>query len=55
MYRVAGEVVGFDKILFGSDFPLLKPQRYFKEMGEAGLSTDQMDHIMGLNTQNLLP
>ena len=39
MYRIAGEVVGFDKILFGSDYPLLKPQRYFKEMGDAGLST----------------
>jgi len=54
MYRVAGEVVGFDKILFGSDYPLLKPQRYFKEMGDAGLSIDQMEQIMGLNAQNLL-
>jgi uncharacterized protein len=54
MYRIAGEVVGFDKILFGSDFPLLKPPRYFKEMGAAGLSSEQMDQIMGLNAQNLL-
>ena len=54
MYRVAGEVVGFNKILFGSDYPLLKPQRYFKEMGAAGLTTDQMDQITGLNAQNLL-
>ena len=54
MYRVAGEVVGFDKILFGSDYPLLKPQQYFKEMEAAGLTTDQMNRIMGLNAQNLL-
>ncbi len=54
MYRIAGEVVGFDKILFGSDYPLLKPQRYFKEMEAAGLTTDQMDRIMGLNARNLL-
>jgi len=54
MYRIAGEVVGFDKILFGSDFPLLKPQRYFKEMEAAGLSTGQMNQIMGLNAQDLL-
>ena len=54
MYRIAGEVVGFDKILFGSDFPLLKPQRYFKEMEAAGLTTDQMDQITGLNAQTLL-
>jgi len=54
MYRIAGEVVGFDRILFGSDFPLLKPQRYFREMGDAGLLPDQMRRIMGLNAQNLL-
>jgi predicted TIM-barrel fold metal-dependent hydrolase len=54
MYRVAGEVVGFDKLLFGSDYPLLKPQRYFKEMGAAGLTTDQMNQITGLNAQHLL-
>jgi len=54
MYRIAGEVVGFDKILFGSDYPLLKPQRYFKEMEAAELTTDQMDRIMGLNARNLL-
>ena len=54
MYRIAGEVVGFDKILFGSDFPLLKPQRYFKEMETAGLTIDQMNQITGLNAQNLL-
>ncbi len=54
IYRIAGEVVGFDKILFGSDFPLLKPQRYFKEMEAAGLTTDQIDQIMGLNARNLL-
>jgi uncharacterized protein len=54
MYRIAGEVVGFDKILFGSDFPLLKPQRYFKEMGDAGLSPDQINRISGLNAQDLL-
>ena len=54
MYRIAGEVAGFDKILFGSDYPLLRPPRYFKEMSDAGLSTDQMDRIMGSNAQDLL-
>ena len=54
MYRIAGEVVGFDKILFGSDYPLLKPQRYFKEIASAGLSAKQMEQITGLNARNLL-
>jgi len=54
MYRIAGEAVGFDKILFGSDYPLLKPQRYFKEIVTAGLSKEQMAQLMGGNAQNLL-
>ena len=33
MYRVAGEAVGFDKILFGSDFPLLKTATLFQGDG----------------------
>ncbi|MGD2029547.1 MAG: amidohydrolase family protein, partial [Desulfobacterales bacterium] len=32
IYRYAKEIAGLDKILFGSDFPLLKPARYFKEL-----------------------
>ena len=54
MYRIAGEVVGFDKILFGSDYPLLKPGRYFKEIAEAGVSEAGMKQITGLNAENLL-
>ena len=53
-YRIAGEVIGFDKILFGSDYPLLKPQRYFKEMAKAGLSPDAVDQLSGLNAARLL-
>lgn len=54
IYRVAGEIVGFDKILFGSDYPLLKPERYFKEIETAGLLSEQMAQIKGLNAQRLL-
>ncbi|MFB0532345.1 MAG: amidohydrolase family protein, partial [Desulfatiglandales bacterium] len=38
IYSVASTIVGPDRILFGSDFPLLSPGRYFKEMEKAGLS-----------------
>jgi predicted TIM-barrel fold metal-dependent hydrolase len=30
IYRVAGEIIGFEKILFGSDYPLLNPKRYME-------------------------
>jgi hypothetical protein len=53
VYRVAIDLVGMEKILFGSDFPLLPPARYFDEMKAAGLSDDEMEHICGLNAATL--
>jgi predicted TIM-barrel fold metal-dependent hydrolase len=54
IYRYAAEIAGVDKILFGSDFPLLKPERYFKEFENAGLTKAQIDAISGLNAAKLL-
>jgi predicted TIM-barrel fold metal-dependent hydrolase len=54
IYRIAGEIVGYNKILFGSDYPLLKPERYFKEMNTAGLSDQQIREISGKNAESLL-
>jgi predicted TIM-barrel fold metal-dependent hydrolase len=54
IYRIAGETIGFEKILFGSDYPLLKPQRYFKEMESGGLSPGSLEQVKGLNAAKLL-
>ena len=54
IYRIAGAAIGFEKILFGSDYPLLKPQRYFNEIGSAGLTPRSMDLVKGLNAEKLL-
>ncbi len=54
VYKLAMTLAGKDKILFGSDYPLLLPQRYFKEIENSGLSkTDQAD-ICGNNAARLL-
>ena len=53
VYQVAIQLAGIDKILFGSDYPLLAPQRYFSEMQQAGLAKNQMDQICGLNARRL--
>ena len=53
VYRVAIELVGVEKILFGSDFPLLPPVRYFEEMKAAGLSKGEMNMICGANAAAL--
>lgn len=54
IYRVAKNIAGLDKILFGTDFPLLKPERYFKEFEKAGLSAEEKERICGVNAAELL-
>jgi len=54
VYRIAGEFLGFEKILFGSDYPLLKPDKYFREMTEAGLGPEALDLVKGKNAERLL-
>jgi hypothetical protein len=53
VYRLAIELIGVEKILFGSDFPLLPPARYIDEMQAAGLSDAEMEQICGLNAATL--
>jgi predicted TIM-barrel fold metal-dependent hydrolase len=54
IYSISTKIVGLNKILFGSDFPLIKPSRYFKEMEDAGLSKDTLRKICGENAASLL-
>ncbi len=53
IYRLAIDLAGPDKILFGSDHPLLAPKRYFDEMEKAGLSGDEKASVCGLNAARL--
>ena len=54
IYRYARDLVGIEKILLGTDFPLLKPKRYFSEIETSGLSTSEMAQVCGENAIRLL-
>ncbi len=54
IYKLAAELIGIERILFGSDFPLLKPDRYFREMESSGLTDDQIAAVCGLNAAQLM-
>jgi len=54
IYLLAKQTVGTNKILFGSDFPLLKPERYFKELDSTGMPKEDVERICGLNAARLL-
>ena len=53
IYRMAIERVGVDKILMGTDYPLIKPERYFRELASAGLSEVEIEQIKGGNAMTL--
>lgn len=54
IYGIAKEIVGVEKIIFGSDFPLIGPRRYFRELEESGLSLEDREKILGLNFLKVL-
>jgi predicted TIM-barrel fold metal-dependent hydrolase len=54
IYRVVAEMVGPEKIIFGSDYPLLPPSRYLKDMAEGGVPEDWQELILGKNLARLL-
>ena len=54
IYKIAGEIVGAEKILFGSDYPLISPARYLQELGEADLPETTIGMITGSNASRLL-
>ena len=54
IYSVAVTIVGADKILFGSDYPLIRPECYIEEMEASGLGEEERRKILGQNTKDLL-
>lgn len=46
-------VLGVGKILFGSDYPLLPPKRYFQEFSDARLTMEETAAIAGGNAARL--
>ena len=54
IYAIASQIVGVEKILFGTDFPLIPAKRYFKELEECGLSKQDQKKIIGLNFSKMI-
>ena len=54
IYPLALRLTGPEKILFGSDFPLISPERYFREAGEAGVEGADLEALMGANAARML-
>jgi uncharacterized protein len=53
IYSHMARILGKEKILFGSDYPLLTPKRYFDEMAQAGLTGEEIQAIGGENAARI--
>lgn len=54
IYKLACEAVGPEKILFGSDYPLISPDRYISELADSKLGDKERIAILGGNASALL-
>jgi predicted TIM-barrel fold metal-dependent hydrolase len=54
IYRQVSQLVGADRILFGSDFPLMPQRRLLDEIDAAGLSQEEKNLILSGNARRLL-
>ncbi len=54
IYAIASQIVGVEKIFFGTDFPLIPATRYFEELKECGLSKEDQEKILGLNFSKMI-
>ncbi|MDO8567618.1 MAG: amidohydrolase family protein, partial [Dehalococcoidales bacterium] len=54
IYSQATQLVGAEKILFGSDYPLLSPARLLKDINSVNLSDEARELILAGNARRLL-
>ncbi len=54
IFEIACRIMGPDKVLFGSDFPLLPLSRYLKQLDAAGINGSLRDAILGDNALKLI-
>ena len=54
IYTLVSELIGADKILFGSDYPLLPQTRLLQEINSAPLTEEEKNLITGENARKLL-
>ena len=54
IYTLVSQLVGADKILFGSDYPLLPQTRLLREINSAALTEEEKRLITGENARKLL-
>jgi len=54
IWKIAVDIIGPEKILLGTDFPLLNADRYLAELEDSGLKSGDLACILYINAETLL-
>ena len=54
IYSSAIDIIGPDRIIYGSDYPLLDLGRYQKELEKSNISKEDREKILGKNISLLI-
>jgi predicted TIM-barrel fold metal-dependent hydrolase len=54
IFQMVRDLTGSEKILFGSDYPLLSPKRVLDQVESSGLTEDEKAGVAGNNAKLLL-
>lgn len=54
IFPVAAQLVGSERILWGTDFPLLSQSKFLKRVRTSGLNDEQLEQVLGGNAARLL-
>jgi len=54
IYSIAVNIASSEKILFGSDYPLIKPSRYIEPLRRENFNTEVIDNILSKNSLRIL-
>jgi predicted TIM-barrel fold metal-dependent hydrolase len=54
IFRHVGQIVGFNKVLWGSDYPVLRQKRFIQKVRELPLEESEKDAVLGGNAVRLL-
>jgi hypothetical protein len=54
IWSITCQIIGSEKILFGTDYPLIAANRYFKQINNADITEKDRENILGKNAAKLI-
>ena len=53
IFEIAGKIIGYERILLGTDYPLIRPRRYLSQVTESVQDEEKIRMICRENARRL--